>query len=96
MPERLLSASVGAAGVPSRPALSGRFLPVQKTDTTMIIELKKNGNDGGAAGALDQIRRKQYFDSLTHYQGNLLFVGIDYDEKEKTHTCRMERFYKDQ
>lgn len=72
------------------------FLPVQKTDTAMIIELKKNGNDGGAAGALDQIRRKQYFDSLTHYQGNLLFVGIDYDEKEKTHTCRMERFYKDQ
>ena len=41
----------------------------------MIIELKKNGNDGGAAGALDQIRRKQYFDSLTHYQGNLLFYG---------------------
>ena len=72
------------------------FLPVQKTDTAMIIELKKNGNDGGAAGALDQIRRKQYFDSLTHYQGNLLFVEIDYDEKEKTHTCRMERFYKDQ
>ena len=62
----------------------------------MIIELKKNGNDGGAVGALGQIRRKQYFDSLTHYQGNLLFVGIGYDEKEKTHTCRMERFYKDQ
>ena len=54
-----------------------------------IVELKKNET---AESALDQIKEKQYYESLSHYQGDLLFVGISYDEKEKTHTCRMERF----
>ena len=26
------------------------------------------------------------------YRGRLLFVGIDYDEQTKTHTCRIETF----
>ena len=26
--------------------------------------------------------------------GDLLFVGVDYDEKKKTHTCRIESFLK--
>ena len=34
-------------------------------------------------------------DSLAHYQGNLLFAGINYDEKEKMHECRIERFAKE-
>lgn len=58
----------------------------------MIIELKRNSSSGSA---IDQIRDRQYFDSLSHYQGNLLFVGINYDEKKKTHTCRIERFLKE-
>ncbi len=57
----------------------------------MIIELKKNKT---AESAIDQIREKRYFDALEHYQGNLLFVGINYDEDDKTHTCRIERFDK--
>ena len=65
------------------------FLPVQNGDPAMIIELKRNSC---AESAIDQIRSRQYFDSLLHYRGNLLFVGINYDEKEKTHTCRIERF----
>lgn len=28
------------------------------------------------------------------YAEKLLFVGIDYDEKEKTHSCSMEMFEK--
>ena len=67
------------------------FIPVKQEDPAMIIELKRNGSEGSA---LDQIREKQYFVSLSHYQGNLLFVGINYDEKEKTHTCRIEIFEK--
>lgn len=63
------------------------FIPYVPDIPAMIIELKHNKS---AEGALNQIRRKQYFDSLTHYQGKLLFVGINYDEKEKTHTCEME------
>ena len=57
----------------------------------MILELKRNDS---VQSAIDQIRDKQYFKSLEHYYGQLLFVGIDYDEKEKTHTCRMEWFTK--
>ena len=60
-------------------------------DPAMIIELKRNGC---AESAIDQIRRKEYFAALEHYSGDLLFIGINYDEKEKTHTCRIERFVK--
>ena len=36
----------------------------------------------------------QYFSHLDHYSGNLLFVGINYDEKKKTHTCKIKEFEK--
>lgn len=67
------------------------FIPYVPDLPAMVIELKHNKS---AESALDQIREKQYFDSLAHYAGKLLFVGIDYDEKEKTHSCRIERFEK--
>lgn len=67
------------------------FIPFIEGDPAMIIELKRNGS---ADSALDQIREKQYFETLHHYQGNLLFIGINYDEKNKTHSCRIERFVK--
>ncbi|MBR0173857.1 MAG: AAA family ATPase [Lachnospiraceae bacterium] len=65
------------------------FIPFVKDYPAMIIELKKNDS---AASAIDQIRDKQYYESLSHYQGDLLFVGVNYDEKEKTHSCKIERF----
>ena len=58
----------------------------------MIIELKRNGSEGSA---IDQIKEKRYFESLAHYHGSLLFVGINYDEKAKTHTCSIEKFCKE-
>ncbi len=67
------------------------YIPIQPQDPALIIELKRNSSAGRA---LAQIREKRYFDSLTHYQGKLLFVRIDYDEEEKTHTCRIEWFAK--
>lgn len=67
------------------------FIPFRKGIPAMIIELKRNKT---AESAIDQIRRKRYYDSLSHYQGELLFVGINYDEKTKEHTCRIERFVK--
>lgn len=67
------------------------FIPFQDMDPAMIIELKRNHS---AKSALNQIRDKRYFDSLSHYRGNILFVGINYDEKEKTHTCEILRFRK--
>ena len=57
----------------------------------MVIELKRNDC---TESALYQIRQKQYFDSLQHYKGSMLLIGINYDEKEKTHTCAIERVEK--
>lgn len=66
------------------------YIPVKKEGhPAMIIELKKNKS---TESAIDQIRKKKYFSSLSHYQGDLLFVGINYDERDKTHTCRIEKF----
>ena len=67
------------------------FVPFVPDLPAMIIELKHNKS---AESAIDQIRDKQYFDSLSLYHGDLLFVGINYDEKEKTHTCKIEQFTK--
>ncbi len=68
------------------------FIPFIPDKPAMIIELKRNSS---TESALDQIRNKQYFDSLAHYQGDLLFVGVNYDEKEKTHSCKIDRFLKE-
>lgn len=67
------------------------YIPFAENMPAMIIELKHNKC---AESAIDQIRDKQYFDSLSHYSGNLLFVGINYDEQTKTHECKIERFEK--
>ena len=67
------------------------FVPRYEGDAAMIIELKRNGNAGSA---IEQIRERRYFESLELYSGDLLFVGINYDEKDKTHTCKIERFKK--
>ena len=67
------------------------FIPYVPDIPAMVIELKRNDS---AESAIDQIREKKYFDSLSHYSGDLLFVGIDYDEKKKTHECKIEKFVK--
>ena len=67
------------------------FIPFVPDLPAMIIELKRNGS---TESALAQIRQKQYFASLAHYTGALLFVGIIYDEKAKTHPCAIERLEK--
>ena len=38
--------------------------------------------------------KKQYFESLEEYQGNLLLVGINYDKKTREHECVIEEFQK--
>ncbi len=53
----------------------------------VIIELKK---DKSAQGAIDQIKRKNYVRALADYRGNLLLVGINYDQ-DKKHTCVIEK-----
>mgnify|MGYP003290990508 CR=1 FL=1 len=54
----------------------------------MIIELKRNK---GAESAIKQIIDNRYDNSLKKYAGNLLMVGMNYDEKTKEHTCIIQR-----
>ena len=56
-----------------------------------VVELKW---DKSAAGAISQIKEKEYCQSLEDYQGNLLLVGINYDVKTKEHSCVIEEFVK--
>ena len=67
------------------------FIPFVPNLPAMIVELKRNGC---TESALNQIKEKKYFASLEHYMGDLLFVGVNYDEEKKTHECRIEKFVK--
>ena len=63
------------------------LIPYVPNIPAMIIELKNNRS---AESAINQIKEKKYDDLLEHYRGDLLFVGINYDEKTKEHQCRIE------
>lgn len=47
----------------------------------LVVELKWNKN---ADTAMQQIRERQYPNSLLQYTGNILLVAINYDEKQKS------------
>ncbi len=63
------------------------FVPYSLGIPAIIVELKNNKS---AESALQQIKTKEYHQALQHYRGNLLFVGISYDEHTKEHDCRIE------
>lgn len=54
----------------------------------LLIELKWNKS---AEGAIAQIKNKQYTDWIKEYTGDILLVGVNYDD-EKGHTCSIEKF----
>ena len=54
----------------------------------IVLELKY---DQDADAAIDQIKRKQYPAKIAEYTGDVLLVGINYDKKQKSHTCHIER-----
>ena len=54
----------------------------------MIIELKW---DKSADSAIQQIKERNYPQTLKAYCGNLLMVGINYDTKTKEHECIIEK-----
>ena len=54
----------------------------------LILELKWNKN---ARTALQQIKERCYPESILHYTGEILLVGINYDTKSKVHECRIEK-----
>jgi hypothetical protein len=63
----------------------GSALPV------MIVELKINKS---ADSAIDQIKNRNYPQALENCGSDILLVGVNYDEKSKKHTCRIESYTK--
>jgi len=61
------------------------LVPLYPNWPAVIIELKRNSSPDSA---LNQIRKNKYSARLNDYNGRLLFVGINYDEKKK-HTCEI-------
>ena len=64
------------------------LIPYLPNIPALVIELKHNKS---AESALRQIKEKNYCQALNNYSGDLLFVGISYDEKTKKHSCKIER-----
>ena len=65
------------------------YLPKKKsTLPALVVELKWNKS---SEGAIKQIKEKNYPAVIKDYGGEILLVGINYDEKLKTHSCVIER-----
>lgn len=66
------------------------FVPRKhKVNPALVVELKW---DKSAEGAIAQIKRKQYTKVLEEFTGDILLVGINYDKKDKVHTCIIEKW----
>ena len=65
------------------------FIPKRDTSLpAMIVELKWNK---GVEGALAQIKEKNYPKILENYGGDIVLVGLNYNESTKIHKCTIER-----
>lgn len=78
--ERELPAGKGYADLVFKPRRNN-------VNPAMIVELKYNKS---AESAIQQIKDKNYPDCLKDYSGEVLLVGISYDD-EKRHYCRIEK-----
>ena len=69
------------------------FVPRKKfaDKPALVVELKW---DKRVAGAIEQIKKKEYCHSLKEYQGNILLVGVNYDRSTKEHECKIEQYRK--
>ncbi|MCI8712878.1 MAG: AAA family ATPase, partial [Ruminococcus sp.] len=67
------------------------FLPLPFSDKpAILVELKY---DKSARTAIEQIKERQYTKALEGYAGEILLVGVNYDkdDKNKPHTCVIEK-----
>ena len=53
----------------------------------MVVELKWNKS---TEGAIEQINERNYPAAIRDYGGEIVLVGINYDEKTKKHSCLIE------
>lgn len=65
------------------------FLPLpQSGKPALVVELKY---DKTAGASIEQIKERKYLKAQEGYTGKILLVGINYDKKQKTHSCRTEK-----
>lgn len=65
------------------------FIPKKQSNLpALVIELKWNKSSGGA---IHQIKDKNYPKTLRGFGGEILLVGINYNEKTNRHTCKIEK-----
>ncbi|MCQ2234010.1 MAG: PD-(D/E)XK nuclease domain-containing protein, partial [Paludibacteraceae bacterium] len=64
------------------------LIPYLPNIPALVIELKCNKT---AESAIKQIKEKNYCQALSQYNGDVLFVGINYDKDTKVHTCQIEK-----
>lgn len=70
------------------------FIPKQEYAMdypALVVELKWNKD---VKTAINQIKDRQYPQSVLQYTGNILLVGINYDKKTKVHECIIEELAK--
>ena len=67
------------------------FIPLDKKDPAMIIELKY---DKDSNTAITQIKEKIYPAGFENYLDNLLLIGVNYDKETKVHECKIEKYLK--
>lgn len=68
------------------------YLPKRNIDKpALVVELKWNKS---AKSAITQIKERQYADWLEGYTGDILLVGICYNER-KGHSCVIEKYRKE-
>ena len=69
------------------------FIPRKKFQEkpALVVELKW---DKMVEGAINQIKKNEYCQSLEEYKGNILLVGVNYNKKTKVHECMIEEYRK--
>ena len=66
------------------------FIPKRNSSMPVIlVELKWNKTD---SGAISQIKGNDYPQVFKNYGGDILLVGINYDARNKKHTCKIEKY----
>ncbi len=63
------------------------FVPYDNCHIPFIIELKINSTP---EDAIDQIKKKEYYNSLGDYHGKVLLLGISYNDKTLKHNSKIE------
>lgn len=67
------------------------FIPRHNVDLpAIVVELKHNKS---AASAIEQIKEKKYTEKISQYTGEIILVGVNYDDN-KGHSCVIEKFFK--